>query len=91
VLAFWSSSVGIAGSIIPEGGSLFPFLVPSSSYRSMGLTMWDETARQHTMMSRFVVACIFVPIVLAYTLWSYLVMYGRLTKKHIEENNHSLY
>ncbi|RNF52191.1 cytochrome d ubiquinol oxidase subunit II [Marinomonas hwangdonensis] len=90
-LAFLSSSLGIAGIIITAGGSMFPFLMPSSSYPSMSLTMWDATSSQHTMMIMFVVACIFVPIVLAYTLWSYLVMYGRLTKKHIEENNHSLY
>ena len=90
-LAFLSSSLGIAGIIVTAGGSMFPFLMPSSSYPSMSLTMWDATSSQHTMMIMFVVACIFVPIVLAYTLWSYLVMYGRLTKKHIEENNHSLY
>lgn len=90
-LAFLSSSLGIAGIIVTAGGSMFPFLMPSSSYPSMSLTMWDATSSQHTMMIMFVVACIFVPIVLGYTLWSYLVMYGRLTKKHIEENNHSLY
>ena len=65
--------------------------MPSSSYPSMSLTLWDATSSHNTMMIMFVVACIFVPIVLGYTLWSYLVMYGRLTKKHIEENTHSLY
>lgn len=90
-LAFLSSSLGIAGIIITAGGSMFPFLMPSSSYPSMSLTLWDATSSHNTMMIMFVVACIFVPIVLGYTLWSYLVMYGRLTKKHIEENTHSLY
>ncbi|MBU2413729.1 MAG: cytochrome d ubiquinol oxidase subunit II [Gammaproteobacteria bacterium] len=90
-LAFLSSSLGIAGIIVTAGGSMFPFLMPSSSYPSMSLTMWDATSSEKTMMIMFVVACIFVPIVLAYTLWNYFVMYGRLTKKHIEENNHSLY
>jgi len=90
-LSFLSSSLGIAGIIVTAGGSMFPFLMPSSSYPSMSLTMWDATSSENTMMIMFVVACIFVPIVLAYTLWNYFVMYGRLTKKHIEENNHSLY
>ncbi|WP_111638195.1 cytochrome d ubiquinol oxidase subunit II [Marinomonas shanghaiensis] len=90
-LAFLSSSLGIAGIIVTAGGSMFPFLMPSSSYPSMSLTMWDATSSHNTMMIMFVVACIFVPIVLGYTLWSYFVMYGRLTKKHIEENTHSLY
>jgi cytochrome bd ubiquinol oxidase subunit II len=90
-LAFLSSSLGIAGIIVTAGGSMFPFLMPSSSYPSMSLTMWDATSSENTMMIMFVVACIFVPIVLAYTLWSYFVMFGRLSKEHIEKNKHSLY
>ncbi|MCV2402596.1 cytochrome d ubiquinol oxidase subunit II [Marinomonas sp. C2222] len=90
-LSFVSSSLGLAGIIVTAGGSMFPFLMPSSSYPSMSLTMWDATSSENTMMIMFVVACIFVPIVLGYTLWSYFVMYGRFTKKHIEENTHSLY
>jgi cytochrome d ubiquinol oxidase subunit II len=90
-LSFLSSSLGIAGIIVTAGGSMFPFLMPSSSNPNMSLTMWDATSSENTMMIMFVVACIFVPIVLLYTLWSYFVMYGRLTKKHVEENTHSLY
>ncbi len=90
-LAFLSSSLGIAGIIVTAGGSMFPFLMPSSSFPSMSLTMWDATSSENTMMIMFVVACIFVPIVLGYTLWSYIVMYGRLNKEHIENNKHSLY
>ncbi|MBJ7539302.1 cytochrome d ubiquinol oxidase subunit II [Marinomonas transparens] len=90
-LAFLSSSLGIAGIIATAGGSMFPFLMPSSSFPGMSLTMWDATSSENTMMIMFVVACIFVPIVLGYTLWSYFVMYGRLSKEHIESNKHSLY
>lgn len=90
-LSFLSSSLGIAGIIVTAGGSMFPFLMPSSSFPSMSLTMWDATSSYNTLMIMFVVVCIFVPIVLTYTLWNYFVMYGRLTNKHIEENNHSLY
>ncbi|WP_394182335.1 cytochrome d ubiquinol oxidase subunit II [Marinomonas posidonica] len=90
-MAFLSSSLGIAGIIVTAGGSMFPFLMPSSSFPSMSLTMWDATSSENTMMIMFVVACIFVPIVLGYTLWSYIVMYGRLNKEHIEANKHSLY
>lgn len=90
-LAFLSSSLGIVGIILTAGGSMFPFLMPSSSYPSMSLTMWDSTSSELTLMIMFVVACIFVPIVLSYTLWSYFVMFGRLSKEHIEKNKHSLY
>ncbi|MCZ2723341.1 cytochrome d ubiquinol oxidase subunit II [Marinomonas sp. 15G1-11] len=90
-LSFLASSLGIIGIIVTAGGSMFPFLMPSSSYPSMSLTMWDATSSYNTMMIMFVVVCIFVPIVLTYTLWSYYVMSGRLSKKHIEDNSHSLY
>jgi len=90
-LAFLGSSLGIAGIIFTAGGSMFPFLMPSSTFPSMSLTMWDATSSQYTMENMFVVACIFVPIILCYTLWSHLVMFGRLSKEHIEKNKHSLY
>ena len=90
-MAFLLSSLGIAGIIMTAGGSMFPFLMPSSTFPSMSLTMWDATSSETTMMIMFVVACIFVPIVLSYTVWSYFVMFGRLSKEHIAKNSHSLY
>ena len=91
ILPFLSSSVGIAGIIVTAGGSMFPFLMPSSTHPSMSLTMWDATSSENTLTIMFVVACVFVPIVLSYTLWSYFVMYGRLNKTDIDNNKHSLY
>ena len=90
-MSFLSSSLGIAGIIFTAGGSMFPFLMPSSTFPSMSLTMWDATSSETTLMIMFVVACIFVPIILLYTLWSYFVMFGRMTKEHIAKNSHSLY
>lgn len=90
-MAFLLSSLGIAGIIMTAGGSMFPFLMPSSSFPNMSLTMWDATSSETTLMIMFVVACIFVPIILLYTLWSYFVMFGRLSKEHIAKNSHSLY
>jgi cytochrome d ubiquinol oxidase subunit II len=90
-LAFAGSSLGIVGIILTAGGSMFPFLMPSSTFPNMSLTMWDATSSEHTLTIMFYVACIFVPIVLSYTLWSFWVMRGRLSKKDIEQNSHSLY
>ena len=90
-LAFLSSSLGIAGIIVTAGGSMFPFLMPSSSQPGMSLTLWDATSSEMTLKIMFFVACVFVPIILIYTLWSYWVMFGRISKAHIEKNTHSLY
>ncbi|WP_119394842.1 cytochrome d ubiquinol oxidase subunit II [Salinibius halmophilus] len=90
-LAFVSNSLGIAGVIMTAGFSMFPFLMPSSSNPSMSLTMWDAVSSQNTLFIMFCVAMIFVPIVLGYTAWTYWVMRGRITEKHIEDNSNSLY
>ena len=91
VLAFVSSALALAMVILTAGISMFPFVMPSSSHPAHSLTMWDATATETTLMIMFVVACIFVPIILGYTAWSYFVMRGRLNEQHIRDNSHSLY
>lgn len=90
-LAFLSSSLMLAGVILTAGVSMFPFVMPSISHPEMSLTMWDATASHNTLNVMFIVACVFVPIVLSYTIWSYIKMFGRLDAKFIESNNASLY
>lgn len=90
-LAFTSSALAMAMVVITAGISMFPFVMPSSSVPNHSLTMWDATASETTLMIMFVVACIFVPLVLAYTAWSYYVMRGRLNEQQIRDNTHSMY
>ncbi len=45
----------------------------------------------YTLGIMLVVAGIFVPLILLYTLWCYTRMWGRLTNKTIEANPHGLY
>lgn len=89
--AFLSSSLAIAGVILTAGFSMFPFLMPSNVQINSSLTLWDATSSHTTLMIMFVVACVFVPIILAYTLWGYWVMRGRLNEKAILANSHQLY
>ena len=90
-LAFVSASLGQAAVILTCGVSMFPFVMPSSSHPDHSLTMWDATSSELTLKIMFVVACIFVPIILGYTVWCYAKMFGRLNTKTIEDNSHSLY
>lgn len=89
--AFFSSSIMIVGVIATAAVSMFPFIMPSISHPHMSLTVWDSTASHNTLMVMFVVACIFVPSILAYTTWTYFKMFGRLDAKFIEDNKASLY
>ncbi len=73
------------------GVAMFPFVMPSSTVINNSLTMWDATSSQLTLTTMTFAAIIFVPIVLAYTIWCYYKMFGRVTKQDIETNTHSLY
>ena len=91
LLAFVASSLAIAGVILTAGFSMFPFLMPSSLQINSSLTLWDATSSYTTLAIMFGVACVFVPIILGYTLWGYWVMRGRLNEKAIMANSHQLY
>lgn len=88
--AFVSSSVMIAGVILTAGFSMFPFLLPSSTVPGNSLTMWDATSSEFTLKVMFVVACIFVPIVLAYTAYAFYVMRGRVKQTDLDKS-HAIY
>lgn len=89
--AFLFSSLAVAGVILTCGAAMFPFVMPSSLEPNVSLTMWDATASQMTLTVMTWAAIIFVPIVLAYTLWTYFKMYGRLNRQFVEDNKTSLY
>ncbi|WP_058913592.1 cytochrome d ubiquinol oxidase subunit II [Entomohabitans teleogrylli] len=90
-LAFLFSSLTLACVILTAGIAMFPFVMPSSTMLNASLTMWDATSSHLTLNVMTYVAIVFVPIVLAYTIWCYWKMFGRITKEHIESNTHSLY
>lgn len=90
-LAFTSSAVAMAMVVVTTGVTMFPFVMPSSLNPNHSLTMWDATASELTLKIMFVVVCIFVPLVLLYTVWSYWVMRGRLNEQFIRDNDKALY
>lgn len=88
--AFVSSALSMTGIILTAGLSMFPFLMPSSTNPDISLTMWDATSSLLTLKIMFAVACIFVPIVLGYTAYSFWVMRGRLKQSQMNQS-HILY
>ncbi|QQX81720.1 cytochrome d ubiquinol oxidase subunit II [Shewanella sp. KX20019] len=89
--AFFFSSLGIAAVILTCGAAMFPFVMPSSLEPNVSLTMWDATASEVSLTVMTWAAIIFVPIVLSYTVFTYLKMFGRLSRDFIEKNKTSLY
>ena len=90
-VSFLGTSLMIVGSICTAGFALFPFVFPSSLDPASSLTLWDAVSSYKTLGIMFVVVCIFVPLILCYTLWSYVRMWGRLNDQTINANPHGLY
>ena len=89
--AFLFSSLAIAAVILTCGAAMFPFVMPSSLEPNVSLTMWDATASEMSLTVMTWAAIIFIPIVLSYTVYTYLKMFGRLSRDFIDNNKTSLY
>ncbi|WP_100643420.1 cytochrome d ubiquinol oxidase subunit II [Alteromonas facilis] len=89
-LAFVASALTITGIILTAGFSMFPFLMPSSTMPEASLTVWDATSSLLTLKTMFIVACIFVPIVLSYTAYGFWVMRGRIKQSDLNKS-HAIY
>jgi len=90
-LAFFTSALSVASIVATAGVALFPFVLPSSLNPNHSLTLWDAASSALTLNVMLLVACVFVPTVLGYTIWSYTKLWGRISVDHLEKNRHSLY
>lgn len=84
-LAFVSSSLVQAGTILTAGIALFPFLMPSSTDADQGLTVWDASSSAKTLFIMLIAVLVFLPIVLIYTNWVFHVLRGKVTLEHIRK------
>jgi cytochrome d ubiquinol oxidase subunit II len=85
--AFAASSVVQAGTILTGGLALFPFLMPSSTHPDHGLTIWDASSSERTLLIMLIAVVVFLPIVLAYTAWVFRVLRGRITLAEIRRHS----
>ena len=89
--AFVTSALGMMGIIGTAGLAMFPFVMPSSIDPKSSLTIWDACSSHLTLNVMFWAVIIFLPVVLAYTLWCYWRMWGRVTADDIGARSHSAY
>ncbi|MBU1176787.1 MAG: cytochrome d ubiquinol oxidase subunit II [Alphaproteobacteria bacterium] len=88
---FVMSGLGLAGIISTAGLSMFPFIMPSSSDPNSSLIVWDATSSHLTLTVMFWAVVVFLPIVLAYTVWAYWRMWRRMSVADIEARAHEVY
>lgn len=90
-LTILASSLSILSIMSTIGFAMFPFLVPSNLNYNASLTVWDASSSEHTLQIMLIAAIIFVPLILCYTSWAYKVMFGKVTKEQIKQQDRSLY
>jgi cytochrome d ubiquinol oxidase subunit II len=71
--AFWASCVTILMVTFTGVIGLFPNLIPSSISPEHSLTIFNSSSSVYTLKIMTVVALVFVPIVIAYQIWTYRV------------------
>ncbi|MCK4842648.1 MAG: cytochrome d ubiquinol oxidase subunit II [Methylococcales bacterium] len=89
--AFIFSAIAIATIIFTVACSLFPFIIPSSVSVNSSLTLWDASASQNTLNMLFWVTAFFLPLITIYSNWTFRVLRGKITVKHIQKNNYTAY
>jgi len=89
--AFTCTSIGIIGVLLTCGLSMFPFIMPSSLDPSASLTVWDAVSSEFTLNIMTIAAVIFIPLILLYTGFAYLKMFGRIGIAHMKKYKHSAY
>ena len=86
-LAFIASCLAQAATILTAGIALFPFLMPSSAEPDQGLTVWDASSSRRTLFIMLIAVIVFLPIVLAYTVWVFRVLKGRITLEELRRTH----
>lgn len=79
VQSFVYSSLFILSTVYFGVVGLFPNLIPSSIDPQYSLTLFNSSASQYTLTIMFIVAIIFVPIVILYQFFVYKMFSGKVT------------
>lgn len=85
-LSFAASSVGIAGAVSWVFASMAPAVMKSSIDPAYSLTISQASSTHPTLVIMSIVALCLVPIVLAYTTWSYWVFRHRVSTADVDAN-----
>ena len=83
--AFWSSCVTILMVTFTGVTGLYPNLIPSSLDPAYSLTIFNSSSSTYTLEIMTVVALIFVPIVIAYQIWTYNTFRHKVGESDISE------
>jgi cytochrome bd ubiquinol oxidase subunit II len=81
--AWFASSLTIVGATLFGVAGLYPNLFPSTLDPAYSLTVFNSSSSPLTLKIMLGVALTFVPIVIAYQVWSYYVFRGKVTEEDL--------
>ncbi len=84
--AFGFSSLSIAAAVAWVFTSMAPYVMKSSIDEAFSLPIEWASSTHATLVVMTIVAAVLVPVVLAYTAWSYWVFRGRVSPDSVEAN-----
>ncbi len=83
--AWFSSALTIIGATFYGVLGLFPNMFPSTMSPEFSLTAHNASSSPMTLKIMLIVACIFVPIVLIYQIWTYILFKGKVGEGDYEK------
>ncbi len=78
-LAFGATTTAIAAAAITLFGGLFPYVMPATNDPANSLTVANASSTEHTLTVMLVALAVTLPIILAYTIWTYRVFRHRVS------------
>jgi cytochrome d ubiquinol oxidase subunit II len=89
--SFFSSCLTILSVVFTGIIGLFPNMIPSSISPEFSLTIYNSSSSLYTLKIMTIVVIIFVPIVLIYQIWNYIVFSKPITKEDILKSQEETY
>ncbi|MFP3462888.1 cytochrome d ubiquinol oxidase subunit II [Arthrobacter globiformis] len=83
--AFLATGVFLLGGSASIFGAVFPVVLPSTIDPAYNLTIANASSSDYTLGLMSIVACVGLPLVIAYQAWTYWVFRRRVSAAHIPE------
>jgi cytochrome bd ubiquinol oxidase subunit II len=82
-IAFGATGVAIAMAVVSLFGSLYPYVMPSTTDDAYSLTVTNASSTDYTLKVMTIVALVMTPVVLLYQGWTYWVFRKRIGTQHL--------
>ena len=81
--AFGATTTAIAGASITLFAGLFPNVLPAANDAANSLTVANASSTEHTLTVMLIALAVLMPVVIAYTIWTYRVFRHRVTDEDV--------